>query len=354
MKGLEFPIVGTKVKGLSRRFDLANRDERTKYFDAKVGDEIRHLKKFMDKNTFLAFWVGKKGSGKGTYSKMFEEVFGSDRVVQISVGDLVRDYHAKWKDFEGSEKYRHLKAIYRGFIPFDEAVSSLEGRSVSKLLPTEFILALLKLEIEGLKGKSILLDGLPRDLDQVSYSLFFRDLANYRDDPDMFWLVDIPMEVIEARIRNRVVCPKCKTSRNMKFDVVKNVGYDKAKKEFFLVCDSPECNKVRMSVKESDSLGLEPIRDRLGKDEDVLKAIWGLHGIPKLTVRNYVPIDKAGEFFDDYEITPETVFSRDGEMVKVDKKAWVIHDDGGKESYSLLPPVAIVSLLKQLPESLGL
>ena len=47
MKGLEFPVIGTKVKGLSRRFDLSDPKERKQYFEAKVGDEIKHIKEFL-------------------------------------------------------------------------------------------------------------------------------------------------------------------------------------------------------------------------------------------------------------------------------------------------------------------
>ena len=43
MKGLEFPIIGTKVKGLTKRFDLSGPEGRDKYFKAKVGDEIEKI-----------------------------------------------------------------------------------------------------------------------------------------------------------------------------------------------------------------------------------------------------------------------------------------------------------------------
>ncbi|MCH7647700.1 MAG: hypothetical protein IIA83_03745 [Thaumarchaeota archaeon] len=171
MKGLEFPIISTKVKGLNKRFDLSSPAGREKYFKAKVGDEIGHLKEYLDSNTFVAFLLGKKNSGKGTYSKLFTEIFGEEKVAHVSVGDLVRQVHENWQEFSQSPKYDQSKGFYRGYISFDEAVETLLGRSTRRLLPTEFILALLKLHIAELKGKTIFLDGLPREMDQVSYSL---------------------------------------------------------------------------------------------------------------------------------------------------------------------------------------
>ena len=79
MKGLEFPIIGTKIKGVGKKFDLSSPSGRKKYFKVKVGDEIVHLKKFLEKNTFIAYFIGKKNSGKGTYSKLFTEIFGEEK-----------------------------------------------------------------------------------------------------------------------------------------------------------------------------------------------------------------------------------------------------------------------------------
>ena len=74
MKGLEFPIVSTKVKGLNQKFNLNNPAERLKYFEAKCPTEVAKIKAFLSKNTFIAYMVGKKNSGKGTYSKLLMEI----------------------------------------------------------------------------------------------------------------------------------------------------------------------------------------------------------------------------------------------------------------------------------------
>jgi len=143
MKGLEFPIVGTKVKGLNKKFDLASPEGRKEYFYAKAGDEIKHIKKYLEKGSFIAYFLGKKNSGKGTYSKLFTEIFGADKVAHVSVGDVVRELT--------SEHYKHVEKYYRGYVSFEEAIKRFEGRSTQgALLPTEFILALLKHRISEL------------------------------------------------------------------------------------------------------------------------------------------------------------------------------------------------------------
>ena len=354
MRGLEFPIIGTKIPHLSKKFDLTSPGGREEYFNVKAGEEIRTIRKYLKESSFIAYLIGKKNSGKGTYAKLFTEIFGEEKVTHLSVGDLVREYSAGWENFAGSKSFRKLKNLYRGYVSFDEAVKGLLNRSTRTLLPTEFVLALLKLRIGELKGKSIFIDGLPRDLDQVSYSLFFRDLAGYTDAPDFFVLIDIPESVIDERIKYRVVCPLCNTSRNTKLLITSKVGYDPQKKDFYLLCDNPNCKGARMEKKEGDELGIEPIRPRLTKDEEVLKSVFSLHGIGKIFLRNHVPVSQASKYFDEYELTPEYVFKRvkDKNEVKVIEKAWTVKNDNGQQCYSLLAPPVVISLLKQLVEVL--
>lgn len=355
MIGLDFPIVGTKVKGLKETFDINSREGRAKYFEAKIGLEIAQIKKYLERNTFMAYLVGKKNSGKGTYSKMFEEIFGSDKFVQVSVGDLVREVDTGWEEFVKTEEYTRLKKSYRGYDSFDECVKRLRSRSTQgPLLPTEFVLALLKVRLQKYAGKAIFLDGLPRDMDQVSYSLFFRDLAQLRDDPDMFVLIDIPMSVIDERIKYRVICPKCNTSRNLKLLVTKFVGWDEKEQKFYLMCDNPECNKARMGPKEGDNLGIEPIKSRLEKDEAIVKKVFELHGMPKILLRNHVPVAETGKYFDSYELTPEFVLSQKNGKIEVTEKPWTVKDDNGIESCSLMASAVVISLIKQLVDALEL
>src|SRR4030042_3604600 len=359
MKNLEFPTVGTKIPGLIRKFDLNSPEGRKKYFEAKAGDEIKHLQKYFNEgNTFVSYLLGKKNSGKGTYSKLFTEIFGEEKIATVSVGDLVREMD-DWESFKKTKKFEKMKGYYRGYVSFDDAVKAHLERSTSKLLPTEFILALLKAHIDELKGKSIFIDGLPREMDQVSYSLYFRDLINYRNDPDFFILIDIPEAVIDERIKYRVICPKCNTSRNLKLLITSKIDYDPREDKFYLLCDNPACKgngKVRMVRKEGDDLGISPIRGRLDKDEEILKKAFNLYGIPKILLRNHVPKAEAKKYFDDYEITPEYVLSWDNtnKKVNVEEKSWSVKDDNGKECFSLLAPPVMVSMIKQMVDALDL
>lgn len=362
MKDLDFPIFKTK-SDIYKKFDLTDAKQRQDYFEYKCGPEIKKLREYLKTNTFVAYFLGKKSSGKGTYSKMLAEIVDKDKIAHFSIGDMVRSFDEVIRDKEKREELvSFLKKNYRGFMPLEDIIKSLENRSTKTLLPSELVLALAKREISKLGKKAIFIDGFPRDTDQVSYALFFRDLINYREDPDVFVLIDVPASVIDERIKFRVICPLCQTSRNLKLLTTKNVEYDEKEKKFYLICDNSNCPSVqtgkgvRMVTKEGDELGIEPIRERLNKDELLIKQAFSLQGIPKILLRNSIPVDKTKEFTDDYEITPEYVYNWNEKDSKVEttEKPWEILDDEGNASNSLMPPPVVVSLIKQLVDVLGL
>jgi adenylate kinase family enzyme len=356
MKDLTFPVFKTKSE-VYKKFDLTDVKSRQEYFEYKAGDEIKRLREFLKNNTFIAYLLGKKSSGKGTYSKMFAEVIDKDKVAHFSIGDMVRSFDDVVKDpIKKKELVEFLEKNYRGFMPLDKIMEALEGRSTKVLLPSELILALAKREIAKLGKKSIFIDGFPRELDQVSYSLFFRDLIGYREDPDVFILIDVPTSVIDERVKFRVICPLCQTSRNLKLLSTKNVEYDKDEDKFHLICDNSSCKGSRMVTKEGDELGIEPIRERLDKDEMLIKEAFNLQGVPKVLLRNSVPADETKELTDDYEITPGYSYNWNEEENKVEtiEKPWEVKDDEGVLSNSLMPPPVVVSLIKQLVKALNI
>lgn len=363
MKAINFPVFKTKIEGLNEKFNLNDPAGRRRYFDAKAGPEIEKLKKYLGEGkTFVAFLLGKKNSGKGTYSKLFMEAVGPSTssgqasVGHLSIGDLVRDVHAS---FSSEEKKKELvdfiRNNYRGFHSLEETVNLIEGRSQSTLIPSELIIALIKFEISKRPKKAIFIDGFPRALDQISYSLFLKELIGYRDDPDFLVFIDVPEAVIDERLKYRRVCPKCQSPRNLRLLATKEAGYDEKKKEFYLICDNPACEPTRMVVKEGDELGIEPIRKRLEIDDQVFRQLLNLRGIPKVYLRNSVPVEKSAEFVDDYEITPayDYELGADGK-VKIIEKLWMVNDDNGTPSYSLLPSAVVIALLKQTAQVLGL
>ncbi|NQU82829.1 MAG: nucleoside monophosphate kinase [Parcubacteria group bacterium] len=354
MKNIEFPIFKTKIEGVDKKFDMTDAEERKAYFDAKAGDEIARLREYLKENSFIVYMLGKKNSGKGTYAKMFKEIVDKDRIEHVSMGDMVRELDEVVADKDKLEMFtKELKKTYRGYLPLDDIIASMKNRSTKTLLPSELILALVKMKISEQPKKALFIDGFPRQLDQISYSLFFRDLIGYRDDPDAFVLIDIPENVIDERIKYRVVCPKCQTSRNLKLLPTKDVVHD-ANDEFKLLCDNSECSKEELAPKEGDELGIEPIRERLKVDEDLIKKAFSLHGIPKVLLRNSVPVDKAEEYVDSYEITPAFSYEKEGEAIKTNEKPYEVEDDEGVLSYSLMPPPVVLSLIKQLVEAFGI
>lgn len=355
---MDFPIFKTKQKGLNKKFDLSSPKERKKYFEAKAGREIKKLRNYFQKgNTFIAYLLGKKSSGKGTYAKMLAEIVGSDKIDHFSVGDMIREVDKETKDKKKKkELVDFLKKNYRGWMSVEELMKVLDSRSTKALLPTELILALAKREIAKRSKKTIFVDGFPRELDQVGFTLFFRDLIGYREDSDLFILIDVPDKVIDERIKYRRVCPICQTSRNYKLLPTSRVEYDKKKKEFYLLCDNPDCKPVRMISKEGDSEGIKPIKKRLEKDEYLIKQAEKLYGVPKIFLRNSIPANVAGKYADDYEITPEYYYQWDEKrkIVEIKEKPWTVKDNEGRVSYSLLAAPVVVSLIKQLVKSLNL
>ena len=354
---MQFPIFKTKIKGVKKKLNLTDPKERQKYFELKAGEEIKKLRDYFKRNTFITYLLGKKNSGKGTYSKMFAETVDPQKIDHFSIGDMVREVDEELKKKERKKELSSfLEKHYRGWLPLKEAILALEKRNTETLLPTELILALVKREIAKRKKKALFIDGFPRNLDQISYSLFFRDLIGYREDPDIFILIDVPEIVIDERLKNRVICPKCQTPRNLKLLPTKQIGYDKKSKKFYLICDNPKCKRVKMISKEGDELGISPIKDRLRMDEELMKKSFSIQGIPKILLRNSVPVKAASDFIDDYEITPEYSYRWDEKSKKVEiiEKLWIFPDDQGILSYSLLPPPVVVSLIKQMAEALDL
>jgi len=350
---MDFPIFKTKIEGVSQRFNLNDPKERQKYFELKTGPEIKKLREYLKTNTFVAYLLGKKNSGKGTYAKMFAEIISPEKVDHFSIGDMIRSVDGELADPEKKKALiKFLEKNYRGRFSLDEIIHDLENRDTKTLRPTELILALAKREIEKKKKRALFIDGFPRDLDQINFSLFFRDLIGYRDDPDIFVLIDVPGSVIDERIKWRRVCPECQTSRNLKLLPTSKVGYDENKKEFYLICDNPNCQGAKMLPKEGDELGIEPIKERLTIDANLMEEAFSLYGISRILLRNSIPVNVAAKYVDEYEITPEYIYEWDDKLnkVKITEKPWVITDDEGALSVSLMAAPVAVSLIKQMAD----
>ena len=350
---MEFPLFNTKALSDGNTYNLNDPANRRKYFKAKLGQKIDDIKEYMDNNTFIAYFVAKKLAGKGTYSKLFEEIFTSDRVKHLAIGDLVRKVYKEIAENEGEREklVDYMNSHYRGNMEVQEAIEALLNKNQSTLLPNEFVLTLVKREILNSPKKSLFIDGLPRNLDQMSYALYFREIMGYRDDRDFFVLIDLPGSVIEERLKDRLVCPLCHTSRNLKLLPTKFVLYNNTTDKFELICDNEDCpgfNVEKLVPKEGDDLGVEAISERLKKDEELMSTISNLKGVPIIKLRNAIPVDVANETADDYEITPEYEYEDVSGEVKIATIPWVVKDDDGVDSYSLQAAAVVVSFVSQL------
>ena len=166
----------------------------------------------------------------------------------------------------------------------------------------------------------------------------------------------MPEAVVDERIKNRVVCPICQTPRSLRLLRTKEIGYDEAIKEFYLICDTPACNGARMVAKEGDAVGIGPLRERIDKDVEIMKRLLDLRGVPQIFLRNSISVSAARDNVDEYEITPSYRYEWDetSKKVHVTEEPWTITDDEGNEAYSLLPAPIGVSLIKQTASALGL
>ena len=269
------------------------------------------------------------------------------------MGDTIREVHSSIENpLEEARLREYLSRHYRGFLSVDDAITALRNRSQDKVsVPTEFLLTILKRDIEELDRKAIFIDGLPRNLDQISYSLYFRDLINFRDDPDFFVLIDTPAAIIEARIKERRVCPICKSSKHLSFNPTKFTEYDKSTEQVVSLCDNSSCEGYGRSVlvqKEGDAAGVASIQARLDADGELMEKALELQGIPMVLVRSSIPVTQANDYLEDYEIQPVIEYKYDGNAVSTREVPWVFKDDSGVESYTMRAATFVVNMFSQI------
>mgnify|MGYP001035463548 CR=1 FL=1 len=130
MKNLEFPLFKTKSPAGSPRFDLIDPQQTDAYFQFKAGSEIKKIQNYLRNNTFLILLLGKKNAGKGTYSKFFAKIVGSEKIAHVSVGDLIRDLDKEVADPQSRKELESfLKKNYRGWLPLEKLIEAQLKRS---------------------------------------------------------------------------------------------------------------------------------------------------------------------------------------------------------------------------------
>lgn len=319
---MRFPVVATKTSGVSKTFDLSTPSSRKPYFEAKVGKEIKKLRQYLQKNHVLINMIGKKNSGKGTYTKMFLEAVGLP-ATQLSVGDIVREANV--------------------------------ARVTDKLLPTDKILELVRKEAQKSQFPIVFLDGFPRNIEQIEYATQIRKVLGLPKGRDLFVLIDIPEAVMDERMKNRVVCPTCHTPRHPKLLLTKFLDRDPKTKDFFLRCDRTGCDESRMVPKEGDELGIEAIRGRLNQDQAVMDEILRIKNLERIMLSASLPVDLSHQV-DDYEIhlIYDLVWEEKTKKVLPRPRKWVFTDDLGKSSYTLFPPAVTTYMIREMVSVLDL
>lgn len=319
---MQFPVLVTKVAGLNKTFDLSTPETRREYFEAKAGQEIKKLRRYLAKNSVLINMIGKKNSGKGTYTKMFLEAMGIT-ASQLAVGDLVRAHQVE--------------------------------RSMGKLLSTEKIVELLSLEAQKGLLPTVFVDGLPRNLEQIEHAVHLRKQLQLGKGKDIFVLIDIPEAVMDIRMKTRVICPNCKTPRSPKLLLTKYVNHDPKSGEIYLECDNELCKRARMVPKEGDQLGIDPIRSRLKSDGEVIESVAQKKDLRVILLSASVPVEMA-HLVDSYEIHQQYSHLWDAKAGKVvtTSENWVFKDDLKRDSFTLFPPAVTVYLIKEIVKGFSL
>lgn len=338
------------------KYDFSTQEGIKEYYEAVVGKELVLLRNFLKTNSFIGYLLAPKNAGKGTYMKGLRLALGGDYYTHVSVGDVVREAHTEYeKDGKESDVYKFAAKNYRGYIHIEEAFEALVNRSLSSLVPTEFILTLIKRVIDRSERKTVFIDGFPRNLDQISYSLYFRELINYRNDPDVFILINTPFTAINERIKSRVICPECKSPRNLVSDPSRDVRYDEATKEFYFVCDNPNCkNPSRMVRKEGDDDGIMQLKDRILMDIELMNRARKLYGIPKIELYNAIEHSRIKDMVTNSEVSDMYKYEVDanGKVAKIPSPMIIEENDVAYVSLEQFPVIA--QLIKQLVEIFNL
>src|SRR5262249_44397900 len=131
--------------------------------------------------------MGVQGCGKGTQAKLLKE---SLDLVHISVGDMFR-WHI--------QSHTKLGARIKRLVA--------EG----ELVPDDVVEDVVKQRLEQHDWNyGFILDGFPRNARQAA---FFLESYNI----DAVLLIEVPDEVVQERILNRRLCPKCGLDYNLIF-----------------------------------------------------------------------------------------------------------------------------------------
>lgn len=159
--------------------------------------------------------LGAPGAGKGTQAEVISDKLG---LPQISTGNILRE------------------AVKNGTECGLKAKSFMESGA---LVPDEVVIGILKDRIAEADCKNgFILDGFPRTVPQAEA------LEKLGVNIDKVISIDVPDEVIKARVTGRRVCEKCGASYHIEFKPTKTDG----------ICDKCGGNAVQRKDDAPDTV----------------------------------------------------------------------------------------------------
>jgi len=167
-----------------------------------------------------AIIFGAPGAGKGTYSTRLQSQLGVDT---IAMGDIFR---------ESVKQNSELGKKVKNYV------------EKGALVPDDVVVEVLKDRLNKVpEGRGFLLDGFPRTIEQAKT---LEGIAKL----DVIVLLDVPDEIIVARLSSRRICKNCGSVYNIRFLKPKVEGKcDKCGGELYQrIDDNPEVIKNRLQV----------------------------------------------------------------------------------------------------------
>lgn len=140
-------------------------------------------------------FIAPPAAGKGTQSDMIRKKYGFE---YIGTGDILRKASLE----------ENLEALY-----------IQEEMENGELIDDDLIIDLFEKELSLLNGKSFIIDGFPRNLNQA-YKLDTMLEKNGIRKLFVFH-IDVPFEIVKTRIIGRLICQNCKTVYNSLIDALK-------------------------------------------------------------------------------------------------------------------------------------
>lgn len=333
---------------------MANPKEEAKnndFFSKRLSKKLQKFHEHLNRNNVVLFMLAKKLAGKGTYAKILHDLSGG-KIKHISVGDLVREAEKKTEDDKArKELMLDIRKYYKGQEKLEDVINifAKEAKDTSTLLPTEVVMALIEKAVKDNQGKSVIIDGFPRSKEQVALALKMQKDFEAQNIPSVFVEINCPEDILIKRSIDRRVCPMCQTSRNIKLLLTKEIEFDEKTGEFHLICERPACDRARFVKKQGDQDGIEKIKERQKKVQDMIDEIKNQSPHLHLSVHNAILLDEAYKHDPaDFTEEAELFWDKDKKEVIRSFKPMVSTDEHGRKVYSRWPEPVVVDMVDKL------